>query len=433
MKKKVVSLLLASTMVLSMAACGREVPPATGETSSEVTSESTTEEGTEEVEPQGLVPEEGAELIFWASRPAFGEEIAAAFEEEYGIPVTVEEVGFDSTSKLMLEGPAGNAADVVWGSHQVLSTVVNAGVVLPVDESLASIMREEMQDAAIQSATIDGTMYAFPFAIETTAIAYNKDLVETPATSYEQIFEEAAAFNNPEENMFYYLNTIGGYTQYPLLSAGGFELHGADGMDNDNPGYNTPGFEKGLEYVAAMGDAMPIDSADLTMAGGQFLEQNFIEGKTAYYQVGPWSIAALDEAGVNYGLIAHPTMGGEDAKPLAGVTLNYVNYYTEYPNAAQLFAAYCVSPEAAALLYTTDKNITARADYAEIEGLKHDENLLMFAEAFKTAVPQSAVPRMSYYWTIMDSVLSSVFDGDLTPAEGAAKAQADFDALVASE
>lgn len=43
------------------------------------------------------------------------------------------------------------------------------------------------------------------------------------------------------------------------------------------------------------------------------------------------------------------------------------------------------------------------------------------------------VKRISYYWTTMQSVLSAVFDGKMTPEEGAAKAQSDFDALVASE
>ncbi|WP_308779511.1 hypothetical protein [uncultured Clostridium sp.] len=41
--------------------------------------------------------------------------------------------------------------------------------------------------------------------------------------------------------------------------------------------------------------------------------------------------------------------------------------------------------------------------------------------------------RISYYWTIMQSVLNPVFDGKMTPEEGAKKAQSDFEALVTSE
>ena len=43
--------------------------------------------------------------------------------------------------------------------------------------------------------------------------------------------------------------------------------------------------------------------------------------------------------------------------------------------------------------------------------------------------------KMAYYNVLinMQSVLSAVFDGKITPEEGAKKAQDDFEALVASE
>lgn len=427
------SMLLTSMMVVTMTGCTSEPPPATTTTQEDTPSATVDNDIADTTEVVELLPEEGASLVYWTHRPDFAKVMAEKFEVEYGVSVTVEEVGFDSISKLSLEGPAGNAADVVWGSHSDVVTGYTSGIFLPVDPILQAQMEEELQIAAVNAATRDGKMYGYPMTVETIALVYNKDLVETPATTFEEIAEACIEFNDPAENKFYYLNTIGGYSQYPLLSAGGFQLHGADGLDNDNPGYDTEGFIKGLENVALMGEMMPVKASNIRMDGVTFTEQNFIQGKTAYLQTGPWAMKSLTESGVNFGVIPHPTIGGNTAISMGGLAVNYVSAFSEYPIAAQMFAAYLTSEEAGAVLYETNGDIIARKDYREIEGLKDNANLLIFAEQFENAIAQPSVSRMNYYWTITDAVLGAVHDGDLTPEEGAAKAQADFEALVASE
>lgn len=57
----------------------------------------------------------------------------------------------------------------------------------------------------------------------------------------------------------------------------------------------------------------------------------------------------------------------------------------------------------------------------------------VFTEQFSDSVPMPTSKRMSYFWTVSESVYSAVFDGTLTPEEGVEKAQKDFDALVQSE
>ena len=47
----------------------------------------------------------------------------AAFEEQYGVPVTVEEAGLDAINKIMLDGPAGNGADLFMVAHDSFQTV----------------------------------------------------------------------------------------------------------------------------------------------------------------------------------------------------------------------------------------------------------------------------------------------------------------------
>ena len=92
-----------------------------------------------------------------------------------------------------------------------------------------------------------------------------------------------------------------------------------------------------------------------------------------------------------------------------------------------------IAEEGAEILYEKAYNVTARKNIESINGLKDDDALKVYTEAFDDAVPMPQVKRISYYWTTMQSVLSAVFDGKITPEEGAKKAQDDFEALVASE
>lgn len=317
-------------------------------------------------------------------------------------------------------------------SYDSFQSGYSAGVLMEVDETIASEMKQTLQDVAVQSVTRDGKMYGIPIAVETMVMFYNKDLVEEPAQSFEQIVEEAKQWNVPEENKFRFLCQLTGYSAHAFMTAFGFELFGADGL-SENPGVDSQAFLDGLTYLSTLKQTMPIDSANLSMTSGSFLDQNFYDGKTAYYINGPWFVDMLADKDINYGVAKMPTINGQPMKPFGGVQNAHVSVYTKYPKAAQCFAQFLASEECAQMLYEEASKITARKDYASIPGLCDDADLMIIAEQFTESVPMPGSERLSYFWTLTNSVYSSVFDGTLTPEQGAEKAQADFDALVKSE
>lgn len=378
-------------------------------------------------------PEDGAHLVFWTSYVEFGKAAAAAFEAETGVPVEVEEFGLDSIAKMSLAGPAGEGADVFMATHNGFDTGYGAGLFLEFDDEAGKRIAEVMNPAAMETVTRDGRVYGVPVAVDTIAMFYNKDLTgDEPAGTLEQIMEEAAEYNNAAENKFWYLMTpSSGYSSYCFLSSQGFSLFGPDGKNNDDPGFDDPEFVKGLELIRDLKELMPIHSEDLK--NSQFLSQSFLDGKTAYYPDGTWFLPTVKESGINYGVTVLPTYGGNALKPFAGVKNAHVSAFTDYPAAAQLFAEYLAGEECAAVLYEKEFQVTARADVSGVEGLSGDEDMLAFVEQMNQAVPMPGVTRINYYWTLADGILTSVFEGDLTPEEAARKAQDDFDALVQSE
>lgn len=423
--KKVCSLLLISSLLMGvLSGCNkRDIP--TDSNSAEI-----------DALEQAQV-EEGATLTYWTASGAleYGKAVAQAFEKEYGIQVEVQENGLDTINKMMLDGPSGNGADVFMAAHDGFMIALDAGILLSLDENIAKQVREEVSEVAVGTVENDGKLYGVPVSIETYALLYNKSLVTgEPASTMEQIIQEAKEYNDVAANKFWYLTVpTDGYPAYQFLSLDGFMLFGEDGRDQDNPGFDTVEFEKGLERIAALKETIPIAAEDLKMETMSLLEQNFRDGKTAYYPIGPWLIKSLKDENIDFGVTPLPTLDGKTMKTFGAVQNAHVSAYTKYPKAAQLFANYLVSEEAASILYEKAYAITARKDITNVKGLNEDEQLSVYVEAFKNSVPMPSVKRMSYYWTIMQSVLNAVFDGDITPEEGAIKAQKDFDDLVASE
>ena len=294
-------------------------------------------------------------------------------------------------------------------------------------------MNERVNEVGMKTVTSQNKVYGVPVSLETSCLFYNKDIVgEQPATTLEEILTKAKDYNDPINNNFYFLMTIGdGYKIYPMLSAYGFQLFGEDGNNADNPGFDTEEFEKGLDLVGSLKEIMPVASIDL--GNVSFLRSQFSEGKIAYEISGPWDITTFKDSGVNFGVTVLPTFNGEALTPFAGVQNAHVSAFTKYPIAAQLFAEYLISDESAGIMYQLANKITTLKDVSNIEGLSEDELIKPFVEQFANSYPMPSVSRISYYWSISASICQAVFDGQLTPAEGRKKAVEDWNTLLTTE
>ncbi|HWT77054.1 MAG TPA: maltose ABC transporter substrate-binding protein [Mobilitalea sp.] len=444
MKRKLLSVLLILSMVFVMSGCKREIPmeddtaAATQEAGDTTDSSTASVTGTADgatAAPQvtALVPEKGAKLTYWTGDVEFGKAVAANFEAEYGVPVTVEEVGLGAIDKIALNGPAGTGADVFMSPHDSFQHGVSAGLFLALEDSIAADLKQRINEVGIKTVTYDNKLYGVPVSLETSCLFYNKDIVgDQPATTLEEIIEKAKSYNDPANNVFYFLMTVGdGYKIYPMLSAYGFSLFGKDGTDANNPGFDTDEFEKGLGLVSSLKEIMPINAIDL--GNVSFLKSQFTDGKVAYEISGPWDITTFKDSGVNFGVTVLPTYNGKALTPFAGVQNAHVSAYTKYPIAAQLFAQYLVSDESAGLMYEKANKITTLKEVSNVKGLSEDELIKPFVEQFANSYPMPSVSRISYFWTISAQTCQAVFDGQLTPAQGRAKAVEDWNTLLTTE
>lgn len=417
--KKITAVSLSLLMALSFAGC----KPLPQETSSTAASSSSTS-GKLEVE-------QGAKLTFRtgsANDVDFAKAAAENFQKKYGVQVTVEKGGLYDAQKAAIEGPSGKGPDVFVIPHDKMIETVSQGLLLEINDSIAEQLNEEINSTAMKTVTIDGKVYGVPLSIQTYVLFYNKKLVSKPITTFEELAEQAKTFNDPKNNKFIFLfdaNT--GSPEYTLISTYGYKVFGEDGTDEEHPGFDTPEFKKGLEVLQKYHEIVPIDPGDL--GNTDFLNTQFIEGKTEYILSGPWDVKTFKEAGVDLGATTLPTYDGHQERSFGFVQNAVVSAYTKYPNAAQLFAQYLASQESAELLYSKAYGITARKDYKEVEGLSNDEILQVIASAFDDSIPMPSAKKISYFWTIMGDIGPSVFKGDMTADEAVAKAQEEWDSF----
>ena len=424
LKRKIALVLSALTAFSALTAC-RQLPQK-GKTPSAG--------GTSSVEE--LKPEQGAKLIFRTSSAGqldFAKEVAKNFQQKYNIPVTAEDGSVYDQNKTNLEGASGKGADVFMSPQDKTVENERAGLLLKLDNRIASTLQKEVSPVAMKTVMLDGGVYAVPVSVETYVMFYNKKLVAgAPATSFEQLLAESKKFNNAAQNKFWFLSHVSeGATVYPMLSTYGFRLFGADGNDNNHSGFESPEFEKGLEVLARYHELMPAASGDL--ANWDFLTNQFVTGKTAYLISGPWNVKTFRDSKVDFGVADLPTYDGKKEHSFAFVQSAQVSAYTKCPIAAQLFAQSLVSTESAELLYSKASCITSRADISKVNGLVTDEKLSSIVKAFQNATPMPTAKRLSYYWTISANVGPAVFDGKMTPKAGAAKAVSDWQSFLKAE
>lgn len=421
LSKKVLAVILAVSMIGSLTGCKRELPE-----------EEEAFAGSGAATVDEMVPEKGAKLVFWTGNKEYGDAIGKAFEEKYGVPVTVAQEGMGTVDKIALSGPSGEGADVFITGHDNFQKGLASGVFMELEDAVAKNVESKVSQTGLKTVMNDNKMYGIPVSIEVNCLFYNKDLVQTPATTLEEIIEGAKTFNDPKNNKFNFLCTIGdGYYEYPFLSAQGFQLFGPNGDQADEPGFDTDEFQKGLELISSLHDIMPISSTDLNNKSS--VKANFMEGNVAYYVTGPWDVSQIKESGMNFGITTLPTYQGKQLTPFAGVQCAFVSTFTKYPIAAELLANFLISDEAASILYKQSNGITALSNIDNVEGLAEDPYLPAFVKQFENSVPMPSVTRISYFWSIVSDIDRAVFDGQLTPEEGRKKSIENWNALLATE
>lgn len=342
----------------------------------------------------------GLTLTIWAdnTRAPILRDLATTFQEEYGVTLVVEELGFgDIRDQLTIAGPAGQGPDIIVGAHDWLGELVSNGVLAPID---LGPKEADFAPAAIQAFTYDGELYGMPNATENVALFINTDIVpECPATWDEvtEISMERAANNTDDvaTNQYGFVRMEGDpYHFFPIQTAFGGYVFGVtdEGYDPTDVGIDSEGSLAAAtwwdEFVKAGLQPPAVDWDTMHLM--------FESGQSAMTITGPWATSRIADSGIPYEICPIPGEVNETGSPFLGAQGFMISAFAKDPLLAQIFLTeFVATPEVMQAFYDADPRVPA---YLPVLEALDDPNIAAFGEAGINALPMPAIPEMASVW-----------------------------------
>lgn len=428
--KKVMVITAAVSMALSVTACGsnnngngggNNAAKATNAANN--TTETAAPETTNAAATEEIVPEDGATLVVWESKEErpFADEIAKQFTAKYNVPVKIEELAPpDQVTKLTQDGPSGLAADVVLIPHDNLGKAASASLVLP-NDVFGEETKASNTEASIIGSSYEGELYGYPRAAETYALFYNKSLVKEAPKSFDDVLAFSKTFTDKSKNRYGIMWEVGNlYFNYMFIASDGGYLFGKDGTDKNDIGLANDGAVAGLKEFAKMKEALPIKSGDIN---SDIKRSLFNSGDVAMDITGPWELGGYKAAlGDNLGIAPIPTVNGKTAITFSGIKIFAVNSFTQYPNAAKLYAHFASSKDAQLLLNKTIGSVPTNNEALLDPQIVNDPFVSAFAAQAKSSQPMPSIPEMGNVWSPVNAALPEIWDKNADPKAAMDKA-----------
>ena len=342
-----------------------------------------------------------ADLVIWADQKKADslKEIAKSWGQEQGITVAVQIVANDLQAAFITANQAGNGPDIVMGAHDWIGNLLQNSAIRPV--VLSPEAEANYSDIALKAVTYDGQIYGTPYAVECLGLFVNKALTQVtePATIEEMV--EAGTAAGTELILSQAVDEKGdAYNMEPIYTAAGGYLFGKnpDGSYNSKDlGIGKEGSIRAAEKIGQLGKQGVLRKS-VTAANHISL---FTNAKAPYLISGPWALADIKKAGIDYQLTRIPGFGdieGSQARPFAGVNCFYVASNGKNKAFAETFVADAAKDMTfAASMFPSNELPPAQKDLAE--KLRAEQpDMVTFADMSAQADPMPAIPAMSSVW-----------------------------------
>ena len=331
--------------------------------------------------------------------------VGEKFTADTGIPVEVAHPDA-ATDKFQQAAATGNGPDIFIWAHDRLGEWAQSGLIAAVEPSAK--IKQETAEFAWSAVSYKGKLWGYPIAVEAPALIYNKALVKTPPSTFEDVFalNKELAKNGKRAILWDYTNT---YFTWPMLAANGaYAFRDTEnGYDVSQTGVNTPGAKQGAEVLKRLIDegVMP-RGADYSAA-----EAAFNKGETAMFISGPWAWSNIRKSGIDFGVAPIPSVGGAPSRPFSGVMAATLNAAS--PNhalAVEFLENYLLQVEGLKTV-NADVPLGAVVNKAYMAELANDPLIKATFDSAQQGQPMPNVPEMGAFWSSMEPALGNITAG----------------------
>lgn len=332
-------------------------------------------------------------------------EVGKKFEKDTGIKVTIEHPD-KLEEKYPQVAATGDGPDIIFWAHDRFGGYAQSGLLAEIHPSKA--FQEKLYPFTWDAVRFNGKLIAYPIAVEALSLIYNKDLLPTPPTTWEEIpaLDKKLRATGKSALMF---NLQEPYFTWPLISAaGGYAFKLTDGKyDVKNVGVNTLGAQAGLAFIVELVKNKQIN-ADMDYA---IAEAAFNKGQTAMTINGPWSWANIDKSGIKYGVTLLPSFKGKSSNPFVGVLSAGINAASPNKELATEFLENYLLTGSGLSAVNSDKPLGAVALKSFQQQLEQDPRIAATMQNAKNGEIMANVAQMSAFWYAMRTAVVNATSG----------------------
>lgn len=374
--KRMVAVLLAVAMLISLAACGS---------------------GKTQTDPNRLV-------IWHDKEDAVIETLSAYLKEALPDVEIVFEKKTSLTDSLKLVGNDPNSApDLFIFAHDKIGVFAEMGILSPITELLDEGVLEDYLDMTLEAASYKGTIYQLPLYFETLMFMYNRRYMqdeEVPATT-----DELLSYMEANTGRGRY----GFVEQHSTAYYSAAWIHGFGGSIIDSQGEPFPdpdAVKDALRYHLKFVELMPGETEYATV------NTLFLEGKADATIGGPWMVPSARAAEIDLGIAPMPVVDatGMALAPYSGVQgVHVLKFAAENKTeTVKAFLAALTAPEVGVSLALASGCAPANSKCYEDPAVANDALVQAMRETAQIAVPMPNIPEMDVMWTVTSNLLTDV-------------------------
>ena len=333
------------------------------------------------------------------------------FEKDYQIKIRIDVLNQNLTSQFKTAALSGKGPDFFVWNYDVIGELVESGFIEPI------IMRKDLADkfvpVALRAFSYKGKIYGYPYAIESTALIFNKKLLPKMPDTMEELVSSVEKIQNSRPNTYGILYDLKNfYFTFPLMSAGGGYIFKDNNgiLDINDIGLSNAGAQAGINFLSNLVQRKLIPSS----ANYNIADEKFKSGELAVAISGPWAISDIRKSGVDYEVAPFPKLNGNYPAPFLGAHGFIVRRSSKNKELAMEFIEnYLVTAEGILNLYKEDPRIPSREDVVNLlsEGKNGNKDLKAFLESAARGTLMPNIPQMGAVWGAMGTALSLVIDG----------------------
>ncbi|MED5621672.1 maltose/maltodextrin ABC transporter substrate-binding protein MalE [Ideonella sp. BN130291] len=340
------------------------------------------------------------------------QKVGDAFTRVSGVQVVVEHPE-DAPPKFQAAVGAGKGPDIFCWAHDRAGEWAKAGLIVPIRPAKA--VREDVEPTAWDAFRYQGKLWGYPIGIEAIGLIYNKALVKTPPTSWDEVVAlDSTLKAKGKKAVLWEYNKA--FFSWPIFAGAGGYVFQRDAKGDFDPakvGVNTPGAVRAGELLRGLvnGGVMPKSAVYADMEAG------FNRGDIAMMISGPWAWDNARKSGISFGVAPIPGVDGKPAKPFIGVLGCMISAPSKVKDIAREFIEnHLMRPEGLRVV-NADVPLgvpASRAFYAELSA---DPNIRATALSARHGEPIPNIPETGRFWTAVDAALEAITNGQQSPQD----------------